>query len=603
MAGKSSNTGLWSLLGAFLGSCLGIVIIFGIVISVIVGGIAGAIEDMVSSEEEQVDGGQVLVINLNKPIVEKAEMSPFDDLDLPIQISESKYGLNQIRKVLQKATTDEKVKAILLKVENPMCGYAKLAEIKEELEAFRENSSKQVIAYGESMTEKAYYLATSADKIYITPAGLLEFRGLRTELLFFKGLFDKLELEPVVFRVGKYKSAVEPFLLDRMSDENRTQVREFLDEILTENLKEIGEDRALIPSKLREINDNLTVRNINTAVNLNLIDGAKYYDEVISSLYSNLGIEEGTKTLSFLSYGESDMEEFMETDLNDTKSKIAVVIAEGEIVSGKGYKDERIGSTSFNKDLREAVSDSTVKAIVIRINSPGGSALASDVMWREIKNASAVKPVVCSMSDVAASGGYYMAMACDYIYAQPNTITGSIGVFGLSVELDDFLKKKLGITTDRVKTGEYSDLGSPLKKMTDEEFEIIQKEVERIYEVFTTKAAEGRNMTVDQLKELASGRVWSGVRAQKIGLVDELGGMNSAVKKAVELSNTTDYELEYYPNSSDFFSQLKGEFETKYETQFLEEKLGGGKELIDALEYINSLDVVQARLPMDIKID
>ena len=581
-----------------IGSCLGMVMTFVLIISTLVWLAFNVLENYSESEPNVSENGQVLLLNFNKPIVEKADYNPLEELDLPFNMGASQLGINQIREGLLKAANDKNIKGVFLRIENPSAGYAKLNEIKHLIDDFKLSSGKQVVAYGESMSEKAYYLACSANKIYITPVGSLDFKGLSTELLFFKGLFEKLDIEPRIFRVGKFKSAVEPFMLSKMSDENRMQVQQFLEEILSENLKAEGESRNIRQATLRTLSDGLVIRDLILAEQHGLIDGAKYYDEVMTDLYTELSIKMDEELLSFSAY----IEKSLDAVSISTSPKIAVVVAEGEITSGGSKRNESIGSSSFNSTLQKAVEDSSIKAIVLRINSPGGSALASDVMWREIKLASKIKPVVCSMSDVAASGGYYMAMACDYIYAYPNTITGSIGVFGLSVELEGFLNKKLGITTDKVVTGKYSDLGSPLHQLKEEEFSIIQEGVERIYEDFTKKAAESRKMSHQDLKEIASGRVWSGVKAKEIGLVDELGDLDDAILKAATLASIEIYDILYFPKNKNIYEQITGDIETKLESNVFN-SFEAGNQLKKSLEYIQSLDKVQARMPYDLLID
>ena len=473
-----------------------------------------------------------------------------------------------------------------------------MKEVRDHLLAFKEKSEKPVFAYSEVLSEKAYYLASVADQLYMMPEGLLEFNGLSIDRMYYKNLLEKLEVKPRIFRVGQFKSAVEPFLREDMSEPNRQQLKEFSESIYGEMLKEIALSRNMEAVSLRTISDGLKVRKVTDAVELGLIDEAIYQDEAIAKTKSYFELDENDK-ITFIS-PNTYMKKSAEKDV---ATKVAVVIAEGEIVSGKSF-DNYLGSTSFAKDLKKAKDDENVKAIVVRINSPGGSAMASDVMWRAIQQTAKVKPVIASMSSVAASGGYYMAMACDSIVAEPVTITGSIGVFGVLFEIDEFLKNKLGITTDRENTGQFSDLGSPMRKMTPMDSAIIQTEVNRIYEVFTEKAAQSRGMSVEQLKSYAGGRVWSGIEAKQIGLVDELGGLDRAVMIAAEKAGITDYKVSYISDEKNFFEKLSGDYSTSLADEVIKEKIGEEQYYyLQMVEQMKRFQGVRASLPYDLKID
>ena len=589
---------LKNILSSFIGSFLAIMV-GGFVFLVFAVAIIMVVVDQTESSESTTGNNKMLQIDLSNELVEYKESSPFDDIELPGFLgSESQEGLIQLLEAIDKAAADDEIKGVFLNLSGITAGYSQVKEVRDHLLAFKEKSEKPVFAYSEVLSEKAYYLASVADQLYMMPEGLLEFNGLSIDRMYYKNLLEKLEVKPRIFRVGQFKSAVEPFLREDMSEPNRQQLKEFSESIYGEMLKEIALSRNMEAVSLRTISDGLKVRKVTDAVELGLIDEAIYQDEAIAKTKSYFELDENDK-ITFIS-PNTYMKKSAEKDV---ATKVAVVIAEGEIVSGKSF-DNYLGSTSFAKDLKKAKDDENVKAIVVRINSPGGSAMASDVMWRAIQQTAKVKPVIASMSSVAASGGYYMAMACDSIVAEPVTITGSIGVFGVLFEIDEFLKNKLGITTDRENTGQFSDLGSPMRKMTPMDSAIIQTEVNRIYEVFTEKAAQSRGMSVEQLKSYAGGRVWSGIEAKQIGLVDELGGLDRAVMIAAEKAGITDYKVSYISDEKNFFEKLSGDYSTSLADEVIKEKIGEEQYYyLQMVEQMKRFQGVRAILPYDLKID
>ncbi len=586
-------------------STLGTIIAMGImwvislfVIIWVIKSVAGEVKDFNPTKKQvSITDDAILKISLSHAVVEKSDENPLQGIELPVELFIQKSGVVNIVSAIRNATNNENVKAILLDLGIVNAGLPQLAEIRSALELFKKTSQKPVYAYGEYMSEKSYYLASVADKVYITPEGIVEFNGFSTELIFFKGLFEKLGVEPKIFKVGKFKSAVEPFFRKDMSEANRLQVSRFLESMYGEVLSKISKNRGVSVVELRNIANELLVQNPMDAVKHKLIDGAKYYDEVIELLKTNIGVDVNQE-MQLLSTSDLSNTSF---DLATGGDKVAVVIAEGEIVSGTS-SDGKLGSTSFIKNLNEAVKDEDIKAIVIRINSPGGSALASDVMWHAIRVAREKKPVIASMSSLAASGGYYMAAACDEIIAHPHTITGSIGVFGILVELDELLENKIGITTDRVKTGRFADIGMPTRKFTEEESNIIQQNVNRTYQTFITKVAEGRGMTVNAVDAVASGRVWTGKDAQTKGLVDELGGLNLALSKAAEKASLGDgYEVEYFPKNQMLFN-----FSTSPLSIRLSEVTGIAipelNKILQAYHRLQNSNGVQARMAFDVEV-
>ncbi len=589
---------LKNILSSFIGSVLAI-LVGGFLFVVLAIAVVMVVINQPETVDIDADKNKMLQISLTEELVEYKKPNPFDDMELPAFLgATSQDGLIQLLAAIDEAATDNEIKGIFLNLSGITAGYSQVKEVRDHLLAFREKSEKPIFAYSEVLSEKAYYLASVADKLYMMPEGMLEFRGLSIDRMYYKNLLEKLEIKPRIFRVGQFKSAVEPFLREDMSEANRRQLREFSESLYGSVLKEIAQSRNIDPTTLRTISDELKVRNVTDAEALGMIDAAIYQDEAIARTKAFFDIDSEDK-INFL----SPKAYMKEKTTSASSGQIAVVIAEGEIISGESI-DSYLGSTSFVKELKKAKDDENVKAIVVRINSPGGSALASDVMWRAIQQTAKTKPVIASMSTVAASGGYYMAMACDSIVAEPLTITGSIGVFGVLFEIDEFLSNKLGITTDRENTGQFSDLGSPTRKMTPQDSAIIQTEVNRIYEVFTTKAAQSRGMSVEKLKSYAGGRVWSGLEAEQIGLVDQLGGLDRAVAVAAEKAGISDYKVQYISDDKSFFEKISSDYSSSLAEKAMIEKIGAEQyQYLQMIEKMKRFQGIRASLPYDLKID
>jgi protease-4 len=584
-----------NFLKAFLTSCLGTLVAFVVLIVGIM-----FIFSMSGGDEVIVNENSVLRLDLDTQIIETEKEDPFGGLPIFGPATPKPIGLAQLRQTIAHAKTDSKIQGILLNVSYPLAGYSVIEEIRQALIDFR-SGGKWVVAYSEVMTEPAYYLASAADKVYLNPEGEMEFNGLAIEISFFKRLFDKLEIKPEIFRVGEYKSAVEPFMLEKMSDANKLQLTEMIESIYDHVLTGIAESRNIPKEKLTEISDKMLVRNASLAVEHGLVDSLMYQDQVESELKRRLSLE-SDKDIKFIKY--SKYKRSFST-YKDSKNEIAVIVAEGTILPGKGDRGEVIGSESFSKEIRKARENEKVKAIVVRINSPGGSSLASDVMWREITLTAKVKPVIASMSDYAASGGYYMAMGCDTIVAQPHTITGSIGVFSVLYDASGFLNNKIGITSEELKTGDIGELFTLSRPLTEAEKAIWQKRTDEVYEAFTSKAAEGRKMTVDNIKKVASGRVWTGVQAKERGLVDILGSFEDAVEVAAAAADVKDdYKIRFYPQyTPSFFEQLVDQFdEEDAKVKVLKEQLGENYYLYQQWKTVKSYEGIQARMPFEMKI-
>lgn len=555
----------------------------------------GFLSVMSKKETVVVKDKTVLSLKFNLPLTEREYEDPFADLPIfPGRISSS-IGMIEMKQAIERAKTDPKIEGIYIEAPYVISGFGKIEEIREALEDF-EKSGKFVIAYSEFSTEGGYYIASVANKVYLNPAGIFEFNGLTAELLFLKDMFKKLEIDPLIFRVGQYKSAVEPFIRSDMSDENRQQYTSFLNSIYTEMISDIARTRNINSDSLRSISDNMSAKNPKDAKALGLVDDLMYEDQVKSEIRGKLGLNEDAKInfLSYSKYNKSFTSKY-------SSEKIAVIVASGDIVMGEGEQDN-IGSDVFAKDIREARNNDRVKAIVLRVNSPGGNYIASDVIWREISEAVKVKPVIASMSDYAASGGYYIAMACDTIIADPNTITGSIGVFRIQFTMQDFLKNKLGITSDRVNTGKYSDMNTIFRPMSEAEKEIIQKEVEDTYSAFVAKAAQGRNLPEEEIRKLGSGRVWTGSQAKENGLVDLLGDYDDAIKLAAQMAGIEDYALIYYPEQKTLLQQFFSDVSEETRITALRKEMGIMYPYLEQLRKLQNMEGVQARLPVDITI-
>lgn len=543
-------------------------------------------------------GSSVLKITLDNQIIERESDKLLDGILDPRGAS-SKLGLLQMKAAIKEAASNEKIKGIVLEMKFGTAGIASWKELRDELVAFKK-TGKFIFAYGEMYSEAAYYLASVADEIYLPESGMLEFNGMGVNMLYFKNLLSKIGVKTEVFRVGKFKSAIEPLINDHMSDEDREQVKLYINSLYSVMLEDIAVSRNIPVATLRTISDSMLVRNAADAKRFGLITHVAYYDSMLGSVRAKLKLD-ADQEISFVSYKKLE-KYIVEKNVSESDKRVAVLFATGEIQSGKG-DGETIGSESLCAELRQLREDKNVKAIVLRINSPGGSALASDVIWREIVLTRQVKPVIASMGEVAASGGYYIAMACDTIVASPATITGSIGVFGLLMNSEDLLNNKLGINTDREKTGLYSDIGSLTRPVTDAERMIIQNEVNSIYETFIRKAAEGRHTTPAVIESYASGRVWAGKDALGIHLVDVFGGMETAIDLAVKASHLdSNYVVAYYPEQKnqewiEFFNSLSGEEEAQMKT------FGAYYAHFKTLQALPKYQGVQARLPyfMEIK--
>jgi len=585
----------------FLGNVLAVIVglfIFTILSTLVFFGIIGMIAAS-SDTEVTVKENSVLHLNLNGRIL--TERTSEDDLGLgafgnPFG-SDMNAGLINLKKAISEAKTNENIKGIYLNTGLIMAGQAGLLELREALIDFKE-SGKFILTYDEAYTEGGYYLASVADEIYLNPLGAIDFNGFSSETVFIKGFFEKVGIKPEVFRVGEFKSAVEPFILDKMSDENRLQTQYFLDDINNLAITQIADSRGIALDSLKKINNLMLVRKAEDAVTYKLATSLAYEDEVHAKLREKLGLEEDDDIPTI---NATDLGSLAKSKNITSENRIAVIIAEGEIVGGSA--EGVISSEKFAKEIRKARKDENIKAIVLRVNSPGGSIVASDVIWREMTEAKKAKPVIVSMGEVAASGGYYISAPADTIVAQPNTITGSIGIFGLWFNVKELINDKLGVTTDVVSTGELSDFMNPGRDLTEVERTIIQTNIEEGYETFISRVAEGRGMHVDSVKKIASGRVWTGTQAKERGLVDVLGGLDTAIEIAAGKINAgEDYRVVYYPAQKQWFEELFSSFGDKVQVSILKAQLGENYYLIEKIKNLQNYQGIQVRMPQDIVI-
>ncbi len=580
---------LATVVGVVLSSVLLFFIFFGIM--------AAFVSSIGSEKELVVKDNSVLKISLSYPIDERTSKNPFDAGFSFSNLGSDQLGLNDILSRIKAAKEDDKIKGIYMDMSSVPSSFATLEEIRDALIDFK-SSDKFIISYGEYYTQSAYYLASTADKIYLNPEGLLEFNGLSSQSMFFKGTLEKLGIEAQVIKVGTYKSAVEPFILDRMSEPNRQQVSSFLGSIYDHFLQGVSKSRNIPTDTLRAISNELRVQNAQDAVVAKLMDGIKYKDEIISELKDRLEIAEDKEinAVTIEKYTSKAKQNV------GAKDRIAIIYATGEIISGEG-SDKQIGSEKISRAIRKVREDKKVKAVVLRVNSPGGSALASDVIWREVELTKHTKPIIVSMGDLAASGGYYIACAADSIFAQPNTITGSIGVFGIIPNMQHFFNDKLGITFDEVKTGAYADLGNISRALRPDERNIIQQQVDQIYFTFTQKVADGRKKERSFIDSIGQGRVWTGAQAMELGLVDRLGNIDDAIKSAAKKANIEEYRLVSYPALSDPFQAFLGNLGNNVSTWFMKREMGDAYPYYNQAKQVIEQTGIQARIPYTININ
>lgn len=578
-----------------LSTVLGIVISFFFIFFIALGIVAATVS---GGDTTEVKENSILKISLNEPIIDREVNNPLN-IDRLQGEGERKAGLKDILNSIEKAKDDERIQGIYMNIEYPNASMATLEEIRNKLQEFKEETDKFIIAYSEVYSQKAYYIASVADEVYLNPEGVVELRGLAYQGMFFKGFLEKMEVEAQIIRHGKFKAAVEPFMLDKMSAANREQVNKFLSSIWSDFLSEIAEDRNPSSEELNDFAENLSIQQAQDAVQHQLADALLYKDQVLDTLRSRLNIlAEGDIEV----VGLSAYKNAVVNKKKYSKDKIAVIYAYGEIRGGEG-DDEIIGSERISRAIRDAREDDKVKAIVLRVNSPGGSALASETILREAKLARDEKPLVVSMGDVAASGGYYIACHADTIVANPTTITGSIGVFGLLMNAKKLYNNKLGINIDTVKTNRYADMGSMYRALTTTERAIIQNSVEQVYDTFITHVSEGRSMSKEAVDAIGQGRVWTGTDALELGLVDVLGGLEDAIEIAANMADLENYRISSLPEQLDPMQELIKEITGGAKAAIMEDELGESYKFYKELQHILEMDKLQTRMPLYFEIN
>ena len=589
---------LASLLAFIIGSVLLLFIGMGIFGAIIASG----------DQPVNVKNNSVLEITLNKEIMDRGSDNPLDGFDFMSLKSEPKLGLNDILDCIEKAKTDDKIKGIYLNISDiasSFGGYAVAQEIRNKLKEFK-TTGKFIVAYNNmGFSQKAYYLASVSDSIYLNPLANIWFTGMGGEMTFYKNFLKKIGVEAQVVRVGKYKSATEPYFLEKMSDASREQNLAYTNAMWNQMAEGIAQERDITVEAFNKLTNELAVRKPQHALDYKLIDGIIYEDEMVTKLKDLTGTRAKKKL------NKIGIEKYIKAPkMNRTfsKNKIAVIYATGAI--GFEQSSKSIGP-ELAQTIRKARQDSTIKAIVLRINSPGGSALISDIIWREVDLARQEKPVVASMGNVAASGGYYIACAADTIVADPNTITGSIGIYGLFFSGEELIKDKLGITTDPIGTHKYSSFGGgyPIpfmpfssRKFNKQERMILQEFLNDGYDTFLSRVANGRHKTVEEIHEVAQGRVWNAIDAQKNGLVDVLGGLETAIAIAKEKAGIEDYRISSLPKEKDPFQAIMDDLTGNAKIRILKSELGVNYQYYEKTKEIMNMGGIQARIPYQIDL-
>lgn len=541
-------------------------------------------------DDVEVEENSILFLDFSGQIKERAQEKLFQKIFAP---EKSPHSLLNIITAIKEAKTDERISGIYIESMYFGAGMAQAQQIRDALIDFKK-SGKFIYAYGEFISEVDYYIASVADEMILNPTGSLELNGMGANIGFYTGLFEKLDIKPEIFRVGKFKSAVEPFIRKDMSEENRLQYTELLNSIYGTYLTNLSKTSNISQEKLKNISDNMLAYMPKDAEKYGLLK-VGYKDQIVAQMKEKMGVDvkEKVPLINIRKYYKA-----VKNELDYSSNKVAVIVAEGAIgMSG----DDGINGVKLSEEIKKARESKSVKAIVIRVNSPGGSITASELIWRELMLAQKEKPVIASMSDLAASGGYYISTPADTIIAEPNTITGSIGIFGMWFNLTDFMKNKLGITYDQVSTGKYSNINSPMKPLSDGERKIIQKMVDSGYDTFIGKVAASRGMTKEQVNEVAQGRVWSGEQAYEKGLVDILGDFDTAVKIAAEKAGVNDdYRVVYYPKQKDPIQQLMQDFSNNARVSLFGQMLDPMVKQLDKLQQMRG---IQARLPVELTIN
>ena len=539
-------------------------IVFSIVGVFVLIGIAASAS---SSDKPLIGAEAVLVLDLSKPFKELVQENPFATFTSDNEW-ETPSLLDMVR-LIEHAKTDPNVKGIYILASNNVNGFGASEEIRKALLDFRK-TKKFIVAYGETISQKGYSVANAEQKIFVHPQGGLEWAGFSSNLIFLKGMLDKLEIKPQIFYAGKFKSATEPLRETQMTDANRLQTSVWLGDLYSQFILQTAAARNIDTAVLRALAVEGKVQTAADALAYKLVDGLKYDDQLKNEITGRLNLAPNSK-INFVFFGE--YAKAVTFSASTASEKIAIIYASGDIVGGAGT-DDQVASDDYRELIRKARLDKSIKAIVLRVNSPGGSALASDVIWREVSLAKKEKPVVVSMGDVAASGGYYIACNANKVFAKASTITGSIGVFSIVPNIESFLKNKIGITSDRVRTGPFADMGAMDRALTEPEKRFFQASTDSIYHTFKSRVAEGRKRDIEYIDSIAQGRVWTGIRGKAVGLVDEIGTLSDAIHAAAVMANIKAYKLKEYPEKKNIFEQLLNNYKHTVSLNLLETEMG-----------------------------
>lgn len=551
------------------------------------------------SNIKTVKSNSVLHFPIDRAIMDRVSSNPLDNFSFYQMSPELKYGLNNILFAIDKAKTDKKITGIFLEFTGVPVSFTDVEEIRTALLDFKK-SGKYVVSYSENYLHTTYYLGSVADEVYLTPTGFMTFFGIRAGQMFFKDALNKLGINVDIIRHGKFKSAGEPFLYNKMSKENREQLEYYIFDIWNKMLRSISTARSIEVDTLKELASSLSISSPQDALDNNLIDGIKYKDEIISLLKKKNNIKE-KKKLNSISLTDYYRIHKKDEPIKSKKPKLAIIYAAGSIVSRSG-ESENISAAHLSKTIRKARLDSTIKAIVLRVNSGGGSALASEVIWREVKLAAEEKTVIASLGSMAASGGYYIVAPADTIVASDNTLTGSIGVFMAAFNAQDFLGEKLGVHVDVAKTNPYADIGSPFKVMSKKERNYFQSSIDDFYDTFIGHVADGRGLDLDFVDSIAQGHIWSGNYAKKLGLIDIIGGLEIAIDVAVRNAGLTDYIITTLPESESFIKQLIDGYTASVKEKMVKEELQENYIIYKKIKQLKKVSGIQARIPFEIDL-
>lgn len=572
-------------------SCLGSALMLIILFIILIWTIGSSSQSTVTVKPKS-----VLYMDLSYDIPERTSSDNLSSVLGSLQNKNADMsGMNDIIANIDYAKNDPNISGIFLEMSSVGTSPANIEEIRNHIISFRE-SGKFVITYSETMAQNAYYLATAGNEIYINPDGMLDIHGMASQIMFYKHLLDKLDIEIQIIRGpnNKFKSAVEPYFLDKMSDANREQMEKLLNSIWFKIVSDINVSRGINIQRINELADNLALTfDAGVALDEGFVDGLAYRDEIIARIKDLADIEKSGKinVVTNSQYASARPEPKAKAD------KIAVIYANGQIIDGDG-DDATIGSTTLSKAIREARENKKVKAIVMRVNSPGGSALASEVIRREVELAKAEKPFIISMGNYAASGGYWISSEGDYIFADPTTLTGSIGVFGTFPNAKKFLNETVGLTFDVAKTNKNADFGSITEPLTDYQKAMLQKYVGKTYNDFTALVARTRGLRQSYVDSIGQGRVWTGADALELGLVDELGGLDKAIEYAANKANLKDYSIKNYPKQKDLMETLmSGNLTEPYTKSLIKKRLGSNYTYIETFENVSRLNGIQALMP------